>query len=98
MSDKLTKNIKKKGTALQREVREKVLGYMLAGLSLVAGLAWNEAIKTLITSIFPKEKSGAIWAQLVYAFVVTVFVVIASLYLTKLLKKDAEEKKEIKTA
>ena len=90
--DKKTEDLKETGTTFQREVREKALGYILAGLSLVAGLAWNEAIRALIDNVFPKGASGAVWAQLVYAFAVTIFVVMVSLYLTKLLKKEAEEK------
>jgi len=34
--------------AMRKTAREKVWGYIAAALGLVAGLAWNEAIKGLI--------------------------------------------------
>ena len=40
--------VKEEGKALKKEVRERTLGFITGGLGLVAGLAWNDAIKALI--------------------------------------------------
>ena len=37
---------------LKSEFKSQTKGYVLAGLGLVAGLAWNEAIKALIENVF----------------------------------------------
>jgi hypothetical protein len=63
----------------------------MAGLGLVAGLAWNDAIKNLIEYFFPLEKSSLL-AKFVYAFIITLLAVLISLYAMKVLK--AGEKKE----
>ncbi len=74
---------------LNKEMREKSLGYILTALGLVAGLAWNEAIGSIINIVFPLDKNG-VWAQLVYAIVITIFVIIVAASLTKYFaRKDA---------
>jgi hypothetical protein len=76
--------IKKKGVV---EVKNQTKGYMTAALGLVAGLAWNDAIKSLIETFFPLDKSS-IWLKFVYAFLVTLVVVGITRYI---LKPDQEE-------
>ena len=73
---------------LKREVSDKVSGYILGALGLVAGLAWNEAVKALIDSFFPPDVSGGVVAKFIYAVVITLGVVVVTIYITKLLKKD----------
>lgn len=90
--------IKGRGAELEREIREKTLGYILTSFGLVAGLAWNEAIKGLIDRFFSDPGSG-LQAKFFYAIVMTIMVVIISFYLTRLFKvdkktKEAEVKKE----
>ena len=75
---------------LKGEVSDKVSGYILGALGLVAGLAWNEAVKALIDSFFPPDASGGVAAKFIYAIVITLVVVIATIYITRLLKKDSE--------
>lgn len=82
--------ISKEGGKLKQEVSEKVSGYILGALGLVAGLAWNEAVKALIDSFFPSDASGGVAAKFIYAIVITTGVVIVTIYVTKLLKKDSE--------
>lgn len=82
------KKIKKLRTHTDKigaQVREKVLGYVLAGFGLVAGLAWNEAIKDLLNYVFPLEKSSVL-AKFIYALVVTLVFVLISVYLVRLFK------------
>lgn len=78
--------LKKETVALQKEFKEKTYGYIMGALGLVAGLAWNEAIKGLIDNIYPSTGSG-LWLKFVYAVVVTVFLVLFSLILAKIFSK-----------
>lgn len=78
---------------IKKELNGKILGYVLAGLGLVAGLAWNDAIKSLIEHLFPLQQN-TVWAKVVYALLITIFVVFLSFYLTKIFKKEKEEKAE----
>lgn len=61
---------------------ERMITLALAGLGLVAALAWNEAIGALFNLIF-KER-GSILAKFVYAIIITVVVVIVSSRLSKI--------------
>lgn len=75
------------------EVREKLLGYLVAALGLVAGLAWNDAIKAAIEYAFPLNKDS-VTMKFLYALIITLVIVIATVYLTRILKKNEESKKE----
>ena len=73
---------------LEREVRDKTLGYIMAGLGFVAGLAWNDAIKTAIEALFPLQRDS-MWVKFLYAAVITLVVVAGSLILARFMgKKD----------
>ena len=71
---------------MQEEIREKTMGYILAGLGLVTGLDWNEAIKAFIEYLFPMDKN-TILAKFLYAGIMTLVVVLMTSYLVRLLKK-----------
>lgn len=77
--------IKEEKEKISKEVKEKTIGYILAALGLVAGLAWNDAIKGLIDAIFPK--SDGVFIKFVYAIIVTVFIVIVTVYIIKFIEK-----------
>ncbi len=81
--------VKEEGKTLRKEVRERTLGYITGGLGLVAGLAWNDAIKALIEYLFPLGKDS-IPAKFVYAVLISVIVVALSVYLVRLLKTDEQ--------
>jgi septation ring formation regulator EzrA len=83
--------IKEESNKLKKEVRERAIGYILTALGLVAGLAWNEAIKSLIEQIFPFGKNS-LWIKFAYAGLLTVAIVTLSVYLLKFLKKDGDSK------
>ena len=72
---------------LRREVREKTVGYILAALGLVAGLAWNEAIKAVIVLVFPNPGND-ILPKFIYAVAVTIVIVVVSVYLARLITKE----------
>lgn len=80
------KKIKREGKELQREIRLKTITYITAALGLVVGLAWNEAIKSVITYLFPLDQNTIV-AKIVYALLVTVILAFATAYILKETKK-----------
>lgn len=85
--------IKKEIIGVKEEVANKTAGYIVTALGLVAGLAWNDAIKSAIEHFFPMEQNG-LEAKFVYAVTITLVVVLISVYVVRLLKRD--EKKPAK--
>ena len=82
--------IKEEQAKISKEVKERTISYIMAAFGLVAGLAWNEAIKDLIDQIFPRSGSGVL-IKFTYAIVVTVFIVFITIYLVKFIeKKEAQ--------
>jgi formate/nitrite transporter FocA (FNT family) len=71
---------------VKKEFREKTITLILGGFGLVAALAWNEAIKTLFETFFPKKSE--LIGKFIYAIAVTFIVVITSLYLRKISEKQ----------
>jgi hypothetical protein len=94
---KIRQKIKKEREAVGREVRNKIVTYITAGFGLVAGLAWNDAIKSLIEYLFPAG-GNTMLAKFVYALVFTIILAVITIYLSRLLLKEertvAAEKKE----
>jgi len=70
---------------VKREFKERTITLILGGFGLVAALAWNEAIKTLFETIFPKKNE--LIGKFIYAAIVTIVVVIISLQLKKISEK-----------
>lgn len=64
------------------QVRAKVAGYILAAFGLVAGLAWNDAVKSMIDRFFPLDQGNVI-LKFAYALAITVVVVIVGWILSK---------------
>lgn len=81
-----TKN-KNELAELKAQAREKTANLILAGFGFVAGLAWNEAIKSLIDTIFVLEKNSLL-AKFIYAILVTILIVIVSYAFSKFNSKD----------
>jgi len=79
--------VKEEGKVLEQATRERTVGFITAGLGLVAGLAWNDAIRSLIDYLFPLDKNG-LTAKFIYAVAITFVVVILSQYLVRWMKKD----------
>jgi len=59
----------------------------MAGLGLVAGLAWNDAIKALIEELFPVGRNSVL-AKFIYAALITLIVVVVGAYLVRLFRKE----------
>lgn len=71
---------------IRMKTKEQTIGYILAAFGLVAGLAWNEAIKSFIDIIFTLDKNSLV-AKFAYAIAVTLVVVVISNYLGKIAGK-----------
>ncbi len=81
--------IKDGSKKIGQEIRQKTFGYLLTAFGLVAALAWNDAIRGLIEYLFPINKDG-VSAKFLYAGVITLVVVLISVYLTRLLGEKKE--------
>lgn len=80
-------------SSISREVKEKTLGFIITAFSLVAGLAWNEAVQSLINSFFAIDKNS-IWAKFIYALALTLALVFITVYLAKIFDQDGKGNKK----
>ncbi|MDR0887739.1 MAG: DUF5654 family protein [Candidatus Methanoplasma sp.] len=76
-----------------------VSSLIIAAFGLVAALAWNEAIKEAILRFFTAEDN--LLGLFIYALIVTVIAVLATLLITRAVKKtkaalEAEQKEKSK--
>ncbi len=85
----IRERIKNSSRKIKREIQEKTFEYLLAAFGLVAALAWNDAIKSLIEYFFPLDKN-TILIKFYYAILITFIVVLVSVYLKKLLGDKKE--------
>ncbi|MAG44484.1 hypothetical protein CL633_01185 [bacterium] len=85
------KKLKREKRRLESKFNTKLLKYITAGFSVAAGFAWKDAIEDLIDYFFPQTKQG-ILAKIIYAFVLTLILVVVSLYLSKILHKKRKKK------
>lgn len=76
------KEIQKEQARLKKEIKQKTISYLLAAFGFVAGLAWNEAIKSFIDQFFPDNKNS-ILIKFIYAISITIVMVIITVYLLK---------------
>jgi len=85
------KKIKEEELRIRKEVKEKTMGYILAALGFIVGLAWNDAIRTSIEYFFPLNQDS-ILAKLIYAFLITLIVVLTTVYFVKSTEKEEVKK------
>ena len=78
---------KKELEEIRAQAKKQALGYIVAAFGLVAGLAWNEAIKSLIEYLFPLAQNTLL-AKFGYAILITAVVVTITVYLSTLLKDE----------
>lgn len=90
-SNDIKKTLKEETEKIKNEARERILGYFLTALGLVAAFAWNDAVKSLIEYFFPLNNKG-LWAKFGYALVITLIVVIFSIYANNLFKQNQKDK------
>ena len=66
----------------REKFKKQTIGYLMAAFGLVAGLAWNDAIKSLIEFLFPLSGSS-IWIKFIYAVAITILVFVVGNYVLK---------------
>ncbi len=85
------RKLKDGSNAMRKEIQRQTIGYIIAALGLVAGLAWNDAIKAFIEYIFPAAQNTLL-AKLIYALLITLIVVLVSSNLIRFLGGKEEQK------
>ncbi len=71
------------------QVLEKITMLATSAFGLVAALAWNDAIQAVFKTYFGEQST--LMAKVWYAFLVTIIVVVITLWLGALAKKDEEK-------
>jgi uncharacterized BrkB/YihY/UPF0761 family membrane protein len=84
---KKTKKMLRRADAVANEVQEKLISYLLAAFGLVAGLAWNEAIKAGIDAIYSSPEDS-LMAKFMYAGILTLIIAIITTIFVLVTKKD----------
>ncbi len=79
--------IKKETEVIKKEIRERILTFVGAAFGFVVGLAWNDAIKSLIEYIFPLGK-GTLLIKFIYALAVTLLMAVVMVYAARFLKEE----------
>jgi uncharacterized membrane protein YidH (DUF202 family) len=73
---------------MKTEIMEKLAALITVAFGLVAALAWNGTIRAIFEEVFGTTET--IWAMLVYAIVVTIVAVFATIWIAKATKKAKE--------
>ena len=74
---------------MKPEVIDKMAALITAAFGLVAALAWNGAIKAIFAQVF-KDSEG-VTQMLIYAILVTIIAVFATLWIGKASAKSKKE-------
>ena len=75
---------------MKKEILDKLAALLTAAFGLVAALAWNGAIRAIFEEIFGTADN--ITAMLVYAIVVTIIAVLATIWIASAVKRAKGEK------
>jgi len=75
------------------QVMQTIATLMTTAFGLIAALAWNETIKAFITQLFPK--GSGLTGLLVYAVLVTVLAVVATILIGRAIAKPAVQEVRI---
>lgn len=93
----MTKLETKDNLKLTIEIVKQMLTLATAGFGLVAALAWNSLIQTLVDDYIKiwLPSGGKLTSQIFYALIVTILAVIVTYQLSKFLRKlEAKEEKK----
>jgi hypothetical protein len=74
---------------MKAEVMDKLAALITAAFGLVAALAWNGAIRAIFEAIFGTADN--ITAMLIYAVVVTIIAVLATIWIARSVKRAKGE-------
>ncbi len=75
---------------MKTEILDKIAALITAALGLVAALAWNGAIRAIFEAAF--GSADDITAMLVYAVVVTIIAVLATIWIARIIIRAKKEK------
>ena len=89
---KIKEKLTREQLRFRREARNQTITLIVTSFSFVAGLAWNEAVKSAIEVLFPA--GNGLTAKIMYALFLTLIVVVVSYFLTRL--KHPGEEGEVK--
>jgi len=84
------KKLKDEKDKIETAFKRRTEGYIVTAFGIVAGLAWNEAVKALMAYLFPIEKD-TILAKFLYAIIMTVILVLISLYVVRFINKKDDK-------
>ena len=93
---KIKEKLTREQLRFRREARNQTITLIVTSFSFVAGLAWNEAVKSAIEILFPT--GNGLTAKITYAFLLTLIVVFVSYFLTRLKHPGEEEAIKKETA
>jgi len=86
------RKLKEEKNKIETAFKRRTEGYIITAFGIVAGLAWNEAVKALMNYLFPIEKD-TILAKFLYAIIMTVILVLISLYVVRFINKKDDKSK-----
>jgi len=75
-----------KRSEVGKQIRERIGALMTAAFGLVAALAWNGAIRAIFAKIF--GDSDTVLAMLLYAIIVTIIAVLATIVIARSIAKQ----------
>ncbi len=79
--------MKEEVNEVKGQVLETIATLMTTAFGLIAALAWNEAIKTLITEMV--GKGNDLTGLFIYAIIITIIAVVATILIARLISKPA---------
>ncbi len=85
--------MKKQANEVKGQVLQTIATLMTTAFGLIAALAWNEAIKAIILQLVPK--GDGITGLLIYAVLITIIAVVATILIGRAIAKPAVQEVRI---
>ncbi len=79
---------------MHKEVLKELLTLSSAAFGLVAALAWNEAIQSIVNKYLSFGEAGSVVSKLLYAIIVTILAVVVTINLTKIRARFEDKPKD----
>jgi len=73
--------MKKKQYQIRKTFVSKTATFIVAAFGFIAALAWNDAVQTLVKTIF--GEISQLWAKFIYAAIITLIAVIIIMQIEK---------------
>lgn len=63
---------------MKNSIESKMPSIIISSLTIVAGLAWNDAIQSIINYYVPEKYRGQanVWTKLIYVIILTIIIII----------------------